>query len=207
MQRASRFRQIVCGVDEAGRGPLAGPVVVAAVVLPRDQRIDGLADSKTLSAAMRDALFERIVSEAIVASVSVGPRRIDAMNIRAATLWGMAQAVNALSLAPTVALVDGRDRPPGLLVPARAVVGGDRKSSAIAAASIVAKVTRDRLMARLAAVAPEYGFERNKGYPTREHRAALAALGPSSHHRLSFAPVRDAAAKVRPGPAPAVTAA
>jgi len=194
VQRASRHCQIVCGVDEVGRGPLAGPVVVAAVVLPRDVRIDGLADSKTLTASVRDQLCAKILREGSVSTVVVGPRRIDAMNIRGATLWGMAQAVGALACAPTVALVDGCDVPPGLSVPARALIGGDRKSTAIAAASIVAKVTRDRLMQRLAVTAPGFGFERNKGYPTAEHRAALAVQGPSRHHRMSFAPVRAAAA-------------
>jgi len=202
LDRTSRYCQVVAGIDEAGRGPLAGPVVVAAVVLPRALRIDGIADSKILDAPVREALYERIVREAAVATVVVGPRRIDAMNIRMATLWGMARAVEALPVTPTVALVDGRDVPPGIAVKARALVGGDGRSSAVAAASIVAKVTRDRLMTRLAAVFPGYGFERNKGYPTPEHRAALAVLGPCEHHRQSFAPVREAlAARRLPGAA------
>lgn len=195
VQRTSRFCQVVCGIDEAGRGPLAGPVVVAAVVLPRTSRIDGIADSKVLAPEEREALFERIVREAAVSTVVVGPRRIDAMNIRAATLWGMARAVEALPERPTVALVDGRDVPPGISVRARAIVGGDGRSTAVGAASIVAKVTRDRLMTRLAAAFPGYGFERHKGYPTPEHREALMALGPCPHHRLSFAPVREALAR------------
>lgn len=192
MRRRSRYSQVVCGVDEAGRGPLAGPVVVAAVILPREGRIDGIADSKMLTAAEREALFERIVREADVATVVVGPAVIDAMNIRAATLWGMARAVEALPVRPTVALVDGRDTPPGMSVPVRPLVGGDRRSVSVSAASIVAKVTRDRLMVRLASVFPGYGFERHKGYPTPEHRAALDALGPCPYHRRTFAPVREA---------------
>jgi len=204
VRRASPFAQVVCGVDEAGRGPLAGPVVVAAVVLPRDRRIDGIADSKVLDAECREAVFEEIVRKAAVATVAVGSRRIDAMNIRAATLWGMARAVAALPVAPTVALVDGRDVPPGLAVRARALVGGDGRSSAVAAASIVAKVTRDRLMTRLASVYPGYGFERHKGYATPEHRAALAALGPCPQHRFSFAPVREASQITVQAVAPAV---
>lgn len=202
MRRSSPHAQVVCGVDEAGRGPLAGPVVVAAVVLPRDRRIEGIADSKQLDPAVREAVFEEIVRAASVATVVVGPGMIDTLNIRGATLWGMARAVAALPETPTVALVDGRDVPPGLAVKARALVGGDARSSAIAAASIVAKVTRDRLMARLAAVFPGYGFERHKGYPTPEHRAALEALGPCPQHRRSFAPVREAlAAMERPAAA------
>jgi len=197
--RTSRYCQTVCGVDEAGRGPLAGPVVVAAVVLPRAMRIDGIADSKVLDPAVREAIYEEIVREAAVSTVVVGPRRIDSMNIRGATLWGMARAVAALPVAPTVALVDGRDVPPRLSVKARAMVGGDGRSSAVAAASIVAKVTRDRLMTRLAGVFPGYGFARHKGYATPEHRAALQALGPCSQHRVSFAPVREAMAAMKAG--------
>ncbi|MBJ3776678.1 ribonuclease HII [Acuticoccus sp. 2012] len=188
----SPFRQAVCGVDEAGRGPLAGPVVVAAVILPRDHRIDGIADSKVLSPAVRERLFEIIVREAMVSTVVVGAARIDAMNIRMATLWGMRRAIAALPQAPTVALIDGRDLPPGVVTKCRALVDGDARSTAIGAASIVAKVTRDRLMTRLALSCPGYGFERHKGYATAEHRAALAALGASIHHRRSFAPVRAA---------------
>ncbi len=184
--------RVVCGVDEAGRGPLAGPVVVAAVILPRRPRIDGLADSKTLTAAEREALFELIVRDAAVSTVVVGSRRVDAMNIRAATLWGMSRAVAALPDRVDVALVDGRDEPPSMTVPCRAIVGGDGLSAAIAAASIVAKVTRDRLMVQLSRAFPGYGFEQHKGYATAQHRAALAALGPCVHHRTSFAPVREA---------------
>lgn len=193
-ERVSRYRQQVCGVDEAGRGPWAGPVVVAAVMLPRRNRIEGLADSKTLSPQARAALFEEIVREAAVSTVLVGAARIDTMNIRRATLWGMARAVATLPDPPTVALVDGCDLPPDLIVPGRALVRGDGRSSAIAAASIVAKVTRDRLMVRLGRAFPGYGFESHKGYGTPQHREALRALGPCEHHRRSFAPVRQALA-------------
>lgn len=189
---ATRYGQIVCGVDEAGRGPWAGPVVVCAVVLPRDLKIEGLADSKVLSHKVREALFEFIVREAAVSTVVVAARRVDAMNVRAATLWGMTRAVATLPVRPTVALIDGRDVPGNLTVPGRPLVGGDGRSSAIAAASIVAKVTRDRLMTQLAKAFPEYGFERHKGYGTPEHREALAMLGPCVHHRRTFAPVRAA---------------
>ncbi|RAI00557.1 ribonuclease HII [Acuticoccus sediminis] len=186
----SRYEKIVCGVDEAGRGPWAGPVVVAAVILPRDMKIEGVADSKILSHKVRTELFDYIAAEAMVSTVVVSARRVDEMNIRAATLWGMRKAVATLPVRPSVALIDGRDMPDGLCVPGRPLVGGDGRSSAIAAASIVAKVTRDRLMIHLAKTFPRYGFERHKGYGTPEHREALATFGPSIHHRRSFAPVR-----------------
>ncbi len=184
----------LCGVDEAGRGPLAGPVVVAAVVLPAGVAIDGIADSKTLDERDRAEIARRLFAEATVAVVSAGPARIDRLNIRGATLWAMRRAVASLSEPPRLALFDGRDVPEGLAVPARAVVGGDGQSAAIAAASIVAKVTRDRLMERLGRAFPLYGFERHKGYATPEHRAALAAHGATVHHRRSFEPVRQALA-------------
>lgn len=191
----SRFEQTIAGVDEAGRGPWAGPVVVAAVVLPRTLKIEGLADSKELTAPVRETLFEVIVREAAVSTVVVGATRVDVMNIRAATLWGMARAVATLPHAASIALIDGLDVPPALSVRGRALVRGDQRSSAISAASIVAKVTRDRLMVRLAEAFPAYGFERHKGYGTPEHRDALAAHGPCVHHRRSFAPVREALAR------------
>ena len=194
MHARSRYAQVVCGVDEAGRGPWAGPVVVAAVVLERgaEHSIAGLDDSKRLLPAVREAVFAEIVQRASVSTVVVARERVDALNIRGATLWGMVRAIAGLSCQPTVALIDGRDVPPGLKVKGRALVGGDSRSASIAAASIVAKVTRDRLMRRLGASDPRYGFERHKGYGTPEHRAALNEFGPSIHHRQSFAPVRDA---------------
>lgn len=193
----SAYRRTICGVDEAGRGPLAGPVVVAAVVLDRANPIAGLADSKTLSADVREALYDAILASAVVSVVSVGPARIDAMNIRAATLWGMRQAVMGLCPEVDAALVDGRDVPPGLTMRCRALIKGDARSASIAAASIVAKVTRDRIMTRLARSEPQYGFDRHKGYPTQAHRDALEVYGPTRHHRMSFAPVRAAAAAAR----------
>ncbi|MDQ0316544.1 ribonuclease HII [Amorphus orientalis] len=181
----------VCGVDEAGRGPWAGPVVAAAVTLPRNTRIKGIADSKVLSAEARTELYAKIIARADVSITIASSRRIDAMNIRAACLWAMARAVAGLAERPRLALVDGRDLPPGLCCDGEAVIDGDAQSTVIAAASIVAKVTRDRLMQQLALSFPDYGFERHKGYGTKAHQAALAAHGPTIHHRRSFRPVRD----------------
>lgn len=184
----------ICGVDEAGRGPLAGPVAVAAVILDPERPISGLADSKTLSAAARDDLYDEIMAKADVSLVLVSSARIDALNIRAATLWGMARAVDALPVRPRQALIDGRDVPPGLSVPAEALVKGDQLSPAISAASIIAKVTRDRVMARLCSRYPQYGFSQHMGYPTAQHKDALLRYGPCPHHRRSFRPVREALA-------------
>ncbi|MFD1333048.1 ribonuclease HII [Methylopila musalis] len=179
----------VAGVDEAGRGPLAGPVVTAAVILDPAAIPEGLADSKALSAARRENLFAAIVARAHVAVATVSPARIEALNIRGATLWAMARAVRALPERPSFALIDGRDIPPGLPCPAEAVIDGDALSLSIAAASIVAKVTRDRMMRRLGAACPGYGFEKHMGYGTAAHLEALRRLGPSPHHRRGFAPV------------------
>lgn len=190
MEGQSRYRQVICGVDEAGRGPWAGPVVVAAVILDRDNPIEGLDDSKKLSPARREVLFAEIMASACIATAIVGYRRIETMNIRGASLYGMARAIDGLALRPTLALIDGNALPPGCSVKTRALVGGDGRSASIAAASIVAKVTRDRLMVRLARACPGYGFEAHKGYGTPQHRAALDLLGPSIHHRRTFAPIR-----------------
>jgi len=192
LDRAARraFGGPVAGVDEAGRGPWAGPVVVAAVVFHDARPPDGLGDSKVLTAAARERLYAGILAVADVSVVLASPRRIDALNIRGATLWAMARAVAGLCERPAGALVDGRDLPPGLACEGRALVRGDARSPSIAAASIVAKVTRDRLMTALAVSTPGYGFERHKGYGTREHAEALARLGASDHHRRSFEPVR-----------------
>lgn len=180
-------RSLVAGVDEVGRGPLAGPVGVAAVILDRDDLPEGLDDSKALSAARREALCEAIYAKALSVSVAFASvEEIDALNIRGATLVAMARAVGALSLRPDFALVDGRDVPDGLRCPARAVIGGDGRSLSIAAASIIAKVARDALMTRLDSVHPGYGFARHAGYPTRAHAQALARLGPTPFHRRSF---------------------
>jgi ribonuclease HII len=183
---------IVCGVDEAGRGPLAGPVYAAAVILGPGAPIDGLADSKVLSARTRESLRARIESTAIawaVASASV--EEIDAINILQASLLAMRRAVQQLGCVPGRVLVDGLHCPP-LQCPARAVVGGDATVAEISAASILAKTARDRHMLELDALHPGYGFARNKGYSTRDHLDALRRIGPSPVHRRSFAPVRDA---------------
>lgn len=185
----------VAGVDEAGRGPLAGPVAAAAVILDPDDPISGLNDSKALSAGRRAKLFDEIMRRAKAVSVAlVPPAEIDARNIRGATLEAMRRAVAGLALPPGLVLIDGRDVPPGLSCEGRAIIGGDRQEAAIQAASIIAKVTRDRLMVRLGAACPGYGFEVHMGYPTAAHREALGQLGASAHHRRSFAPVRIAAA-------------
>jgi ribonuclease HII len=178
----------VAGCDEAGRGPLAGPVVAAAVILDPDRVPRGLNDSKKLTAAEREKLYAKICASAHVAVALAPPARIDRDNILQASLWALARAVAALPLPPRLVLVDGRDR---ILTACdcEAVVRGDAIVASIAAASIVAKVTRDRLMARLGAVHPGYGFERHMGYSVPEHCAALKRLGPTVHHRRSFAPV------------------
>jgi ribonuclease HII len=180
----------VAGVDEAGRGPLAGPVSAAAVILNPDDIPDGLADSKTLSEARRVELFEMICASATVSIAFGCASTIDRMNIRQATLDAMARAVRALAVKADYALVDGRDVPQDLPVRAEAIVGGDGKSLSIAAASIVAKVMRDRLMARCDSVYSGYGFSGHKGYGTKVHRDAISALGPCAIHRMSFAPLK-----------------
>jgi ribonuclease HII len=181
----------VAGVDEAGRGPLAGPVAVAAVILDPARRIDGLGDSKALSEARREALFPRIQSDALAfAIVFVHADEIDRLNILQATMAGMRRAVAALATTPSRVLVDGNRVPPGLGIAAEAIVKGDAKIAAISAASILAKVARDRWMLDLDAAHPEYGFAAHKGYPTPEHLDALRRFGPCPAHRRSFAPVR-----------------
>jgi len=179
----------VAGCDEAGRGPLAGPVVAAAVVLDPQRIPRGLNDSKKLDAAAREKLYAKICASADVAVAFGSTARIDRDNILRASLWALARAVRSLSVKPKLVFVDGRDR---IDVPCdcEAVIGGDALVLSVAAASIVAKVTRDRLMQRLGLVHPEYGFERHMGYAVPEHRAALSKFGPTIHHRRSFAPVR-----------------
>lgn len=184
---------IVAGVDEVGRGPLAGPVVVAAVCFEPRRHPRGLDDSKRLTMAERERLYEKILKVATVSVVVASRERVDRMNILRASLWGMSRAVAGLACRPDHVLVDGRDVPPGLPCPGEALIGGDGRSVSIAAASIVAKVTRDRLMERLGAAYPAYGFERHRGYSTPEHLAALTEHGPCIHHRTSFAPVRISA--------------
>jgi len=180
----------VAGVDEAGRGPLAGPVVVVACILDPSHIPSGLNDSKKLTAAKREALYEQILATSHVAIVSVSAQTIDAINIRAATLQGMAQAVRGLAVQPAYALIDGRDVPPGLPCPGESLIKGDARSVSIAAASILAKVTRDRLMVRAAEFWPGYGFERHMGYSTEAHLDAIKRFGPCPIHRLSFAPLK-----------------
>jgi ribonuclease HII len=191
-ERAALKRGVwpVAGCDEAGRGPLAGPVVAAAVILDPKRIPRGLNDSKKLTPERREILYHRICARADVA-VAVGSReRIDRDNILRASLWALARAVNALSVRPRLVYVDGRDRI-DVNCDCEAVIDGDALVLSIAAASIVAKVTRDRLMARLALAHPGYGFERHMGYSVPEHTRALANLGPTEHHRRSFAPVAE----------------
>ncbi len=184
--RARGFAR-VAGIDEAGRGPLAGPVSAAAVILDPDDLPDGIDDSKALTPARREELFGLILGRALAVGIGfASAAEIDALNIRWATFAAMRRAALALSLAPDHLLIDGRDVPPGLPCPARALVKGDALSLSIAAASVVAKVTRDRLMVRLGALHPAYGFEVHKGYPTRGHRSAILRHGPTPFHRLSF---------------------
>jgi ribonuclease HII len=178
----------VAGCDEAGRGPLAGPVVAAAVVLDPERIPRGLNDSKKLDAAEREKLYEKICASAQVAVAFGSIARIDRDNILRASLWALARAVKALPVAPRLVYVDGNNRI-DVGCDCTAVVSGDALVSSIAAASIVAKVTRDRLMGRLGLAHPGYGFERHMGYSVPEHFAALARLGPTVHHRRSFAPV------------------
>jgi ribonuclease HII len=179
----------IAGVDEAGRGPLAGPVVAAAVVLDAAALPEGIADSKSLDANQRRAVYSEIIATARVAIGVADVERIDTDNILNASLWAMAQAVALLECRPKLVLVDG-NRTPLFDCAARAIVQGDSKCLSIAAASIVAKVTRDAMMAELARDYPHYGFERHKGYGTREHYAAIAKHGVTPHHRRSFRPVQ-----------------
>ena len=180
----------LAGVDEVGRGPLAGPVVAAAVILDPQAVPEGLDDSKNLTPARRDELFALIAESALAMGVaSATAAEIDAINIRQATLLAMRRAVSALALQPACVLVDGND-PPKLGCPCDCVIGGDAQIASIAAASIVAKVTRDAMMARLCARYPAYGFSLHAGYGTPRHRAALQSHGPCPEHRYSFAPVK-----------------
>ncbi|HEX9647088.1 MAG TPA: ribonuclease HII [Alphaproteobacteria bacterium] len=186
----------VCGVDEAGRGPLAGPVVAAAVILAPGRIPAGIDDSKRLAPARRAALDAALRRDAEVALGIASVDEIDILNVLQASLLAMARAVAGLPRPPASALIDGTFAP-ALACPARALVRGDARSLSIAAASIVAKCARDRIMAELALSFPGYGWETNAGYGTPAHLAALARLGPSPHHRRGFAPVRAAAGLAR----------
>lgn len=181
----------VAGVDEVGRGPFAGPVTAAAVVLDPARIPPGLADSKALTAKRRDLLAAALSEAAEVSIAHASVAEIDAMNILTASHLAMRRALEGLPTPPDFALIDGNRLPGGLSCPAEAVVKGDAKSVSIAAASIVAKVARDAIMATLAQQHPGYGWERNAGYGTKEHKVALLNLGVTPHHRRSFAPIRN----------------
>jgi ribonuclease HII len=185
---------IICGIDEAGRGPWAGPVVAAAVVLDAKNIPAGLNDSKKLTEAKREKLFGEIMASAVV-GIGIGDEgRIDRDNILATTLWAMGAAVSQLKAKPDFALVDG-NRAPKLSCGVHTIVEGDGRSLSIAAASIIAKVTRDRLMVEMDRKFPIYGFARHKGYGTAAHQAALLRFGPCPHHRKSFKPVAELLAR------------
>ena len=188
--------QWIAGVDEAGRGPLAGPVVVAAVILDPSQPISGLADSKILTAARRAALSLQIRELAMAWSIiAVEVDEIDRVNILQASLLGMSRALRALVPAPSLALIDGNRLPHDLPCRGQAIVNGDASEQAISAASILAKTERDRLLVELDRVYPLYGFAKHKGYPTAAHVDALNQHGPCPQHRRSYAPVRDVLAR------------
>jgi ribonuclease HII len=182
---------LIAGVDEAGRGPLAGPVVCAAVILAKSHTLVGLNDSKKLSEKKRESLFLEIQQQATAFSIiSIDANTIDQLNIFQATMLGMLQALHALSTAPDLALIDGKHLPNNLPCAARAIIQGDALEPCIMAASILAKVSRDRLMRILHQQYPQYGFAQHKGYPTAQHIQALHTYGISPVHRLSYAPVK-----------------
>ena len=188
---ADEKNRLIAGVDEAGRGPLAGPLSVAAVILDPARPIVGLNDSKKLSEAKREALYPQIIERALAwCVVLIEPEEIDRLNIFQATMTGMSRAVAGLALVADEALIDGNKLPKDLPCRGRAIVGGDVLEPAISAASILAKVTRDRLMVAMDEKHAGYGFAVHKGYPTPAHLAALTLLGPCPQHRRSFAPVR-----------------
>ncbi len=192
MTRRGVWPELTAGVDEAGRGPLAGPLLVAAVILNPARRINGLADSKVLSAERRETLAERIRERAVAFSViEISIAEIETYNIFHATMLGMSRAVAALAPSPCMALIDGNSLPKALCCQGQAIVDGDAIEPAISAASILAKVARDKIMTEFDALHPGYGFARHKGYATPEHLAALDRLGPCPLHRPSFAPVRQ----------------
>ncbi len=182
----------IAGVDEAGRGPIAGPVVAAAAIFDGCCRLPGLADSKLVKPADRERLFDLIYRKAVSVGVGIADSRmVDRLNVLQATHFAMSEAIRQLQPTPDLLIVDGRGLP-GATLPQRAIVGGDRTCASIAAASIVAKVVRDRMMVELNEMYPGYAFGRHKGYGTREHLARLMELGPCPEHRRSFAPVAAA---------------
>lgn len=181
---------IIAGIDEAGRGPLAGPVLVSAVILPPSLRINGLNDSKKLSEKKRDYLYNEIIEKALEYQiVSIEPSEIDEINILEATLKGMTICADNLSLRPDLCLIDGNKIPPKIQHYSKYVIKGDAKYASIAAASILAKVTRDRIMIEMDKIYPEFGFKKHKGYPTKAHFEALIKFGVTPIHRKSFKPV------------------
>jgi ribonuclease HII len=189
---------IIAGVDEAGRGPLAGPVVCAAVILPEQYGLLGLNDSKKLNSSRREKLFDEIQQQALAFSiVFVGPDEIDSYNILQATLLGMSRAITQLSIAPNLALIDGNHLPKELVCNAQAVIKGDSIHPCIMAASILAKVSRDRYMQTLHLSYPQFGFAQHKGYPTASHIKALSVHGTCPEHRRSYAPVQKVLLKQR----------
>ena len=186
-QAIAKGYQWVCGVDEAGRGPLAGPVCAAAVILPPDLEIEGLNDSKKLSEKRREALYDIIKEKAVAYSIAfANVEEIEEYNILQATFMAMNRAVEGLSQKADYVLIDGNKIPPQLSVSAEYIIGGDAISASIAAASVLAKVTRDRLMVEMEEIYPGYDFKKHKGYGTKVHREALLELGPSPIHRMSF---------------------
>ncbi len=187
---------MIAGVDEAGRGPLAGPVVCAAVILPAIYQLTGLDDSKKLSAIRRESLFDAIQLQSVAFSiVFIGRDEIDTHNILQATLLGMARAIEQLSITPNLALIDGNHLPKELVCNAQAVIKGDSIHPCIMAASILAKVSRDRYMHALHSSYPQFGFDQHKGYPTPSHLQALREHGICPEHRLSYAPVKNVLVK------------
>ncbi|MBO6826018.1 MAG: ribonuclease HII [Sneathiella sp.] len=185
----NEFSGVIVGIDEVGRGPFAGPVVAAAIILDPNNIPEGIQDSKKLSLKKREILFDQIMQRAKVGIGSASVAEIDELNILQATFIAMRRAVKSLPIAPDVALVDG-NKDPDLGIKTRTIVKGDSKSLSIAAASIVAKVTRDREMLTLSKTYPHYGWEKNAGYGTAEHRKGLSLFGVTPQHRRSFAPIR-----------------
>lgn len=178
---------IICGVDEAGRGPLAGPVCAAAVILPEDTVIEGLDDSKKLSEKKRERLYDEIIERAVAYCVAYGTlEEIESVNILEATFIAMNRAIDGLEVKPDFAIIDGNRVPKGIKIPCATLVKGDSKSMSVAAASVLAKVTRDRLMLTYDEKYPQYNFKKHKGYGTKEHTELLKQYGPSPIHRLSF---------------------
>ncbi|MBR4123309.1 MAG: ribonuclease HII [Clostridia bacterium] len=182
-----RGYKLVCGVDEAGRGPLAGPVCAAAVILPTDTIIEGLNDSKKISEKKRELLYDVICEKAIAYSIAFGTlEEIETLNILEATFLAMNRSIDGLEIKPDYALIDGNKAPKGINIPCETVIKGDAKSASIAAASILAKVTRDRLLMEYDTQYPEYNFKKHKGYGTKEHTELILKHGPCPIHRLSF---------------------